>query len=1286
MADPTASTSKLTMDSSASESHRVSVSYSCLPSLSDYEPIRADVQRQSPLRNLHWVRKTGANRSVRTIQSLPIVWRPLDSNSDLQALSLLERPYLHVLFVACEVSYTATANANYINLITGPPLAPLQDNETYRATLRAQIREWLDTIQGPRLGQNNQEWLIVHVTTARSSMAKFYQRKSAVVDKIKADFNMGKKDRSVATSVFGLNSADPHTAHLFEILLTARCIQVGASADDPTAWAEFSNKVKEGVLTTFDTNVSLYEENVRKADSQRQLEGWQFQPFFLQKEVLADSFEAIGLLEDALIQYDELEAAFFQALKTHDMAWFGAVGGLTSGDDTLPLLSTTNKPYRSLIQANKITMFDFRIYIFARQASLLSRLGRIAELAKRGALFVSTFARTLREHQNTLGRYFVEAWTYSACLNIVDNCQVWIEGEDIDRKTAASFVAVKAELLELARKQLDKIGIGAGHLPPSHPFSMSLNEPTFSIPSTFNSPDLNNLNTHQRPPVSRQDLLNAIKDGEAFDKLFIDLTNRSIQAYSQSGRKRCSLKLHASLAALEYHRDRAASAQKLFSHLPAHYIDLRWTRIEASLLSECTRLQGTLDMDKEELLSTLALVRAGVEFESQKWDLRGVEKEGEDEESLAKRLMKDVYELSKGLSKDFAAIAFPTFSMRLANDRGTIAQDEDGVNIRLIITNLLPCALDIDEVRLKFAKPDGEQVWFTAGQHTLVAAGQTEVELFCPTAVAGRLLLELSQIRFSRIIFQYSHRPVSSRNLAPDPRNMPLKAGKQPVAFFPRDYQALDVTCRVPHEIHLDQERTALIRISVGRNQVTRISLKITTGSKKLTFAYDRSRVVLGQAQLFFASGMEDTLILDTIQSGDKVIEVELPLVGRINDPSLDIGVVAEYLTVKRPATRRLVKRTLPFKIALPLAVNVQDFFREDRRVLRLQIRLLSKFSVTTDGVNALRIKSAHLEDVEGVTAKPCRSAKAPVLTILPFQTANFLFNITKESSEPSEDPVRLTLTFCTLEEDIRTRVAAVVENLISTSPSLSTLEPWLLDSIGSEVVALTSVEEFAIDPDFRSLEFDEVLWNARIFSLAVTNEEEVMSAVRQVFGLLSNANPAGASSTVEPPWRQLTIPVDLPSLNVLNLVHFTPDYLKTEIGQALPVTLSIRPTFQWSNLKTIPKTLHLMFDLTINPSDWFVAGKKKGEVVAVPGEPTTIRLWLVPVRAGALFLPSVVITPIKNGEGSPEVGGEEALDLEWSCESQNLNAARVIEVLPLSSSSTFEIEDLEQQRVPIAV
>lgn len=64
----------------------------------------------------------------------------------------------------------------------------------YRATLRTQIREWLDSITAKR----HQEWLIVHVTSGRGSGGKFYQRKGTIVDKIKADFNVGKRDRSVS--------------------------------------------------------------------------------------------------------------------------------------------------------------------------------------------------------------------------------------------------------------------------------------------------------------------------------------------------------------------------------------------------------------------------------------------------------------------------------------------------------------------------------------------------------------------------------------------------------------------------------------------------------------------------------------------------------------------------------------------------------------------------------------------------------------------------------------------------------------------------------------------------------------------------------------------------------------------------------------------------------------------------------------------------------------------------------------------------------------------------------
>lgn len=79
--------------------------------------------------------------------------------------------------------------------------------------------------------------------------------------------------------------------------------------------------------------------------------------------------------------------------------------------------------------------------------------------------------------------------------------------------------------------------------------------------------------------------------------------------------------------------------------------------IESALLSQCTRLQGTLEMSRERLLSTLALIRAGVEFNSKTWSLDAVEEPSElhskedDSATLARRLMDDVYSLSSALSK-----------------------------------------------------------------------------------------------------------------------------------------------------------------------------------------------------------------------------------------------------------------------------------------------------------------------------------------------------------------------------------------------------------------------------------------------------------------------------------------------------------------------------------------------------------------------------------------------------------------------------------------------------------
>lgn len=105
----------------------------------------------------------------------------------------------------------------------------------------------------------------------------------------------------------------------------------------------------------------------------------------------------MNLFEDAYIQYDELETSFYQVLKEKNLSWFGTLISPGSGDDSAPLLSVSKKPYRDLILANTISVFDFRIYLLSRQCELLARRGRINEICRKVAAFLGAFGRRLRE-------------------------------------------------------------------------------------------------------------------------------------------------------------------------------------------------------------------------------------------------------------------------------------------------------------------------------------------------------------------------------------------------------------------------------------------------------------------------------------------------------------------------------------------------------------------------------------------------------------------------------------------------------------------------------------------------------------------------------------------------------------------------------------------------------------------------------------------------------------------------------------------------------------------------
>jgi len=196
------------------------------------------------------------------------------------------------------------------------------------------------------------------------------------------------------------------------------------------------------------------------------------------QESLAMSFEGMTLSEDALRCYDELESSFAHVLREKNLSWFGTLIIPSSTDDSLPLLSITKKPYRDLIVANTVSVFDLRIYMLAKQCHLLGKMGRVADVCNKVAMFLASFGRHLREVTVSLQRivlltyttyslpqvmlpsHFIESWTFSSALSSVEQVDFWAKDTKLEDIMLNQFNACKGELLELARNQVRHLRSG----------------------------------------------------------------------------------------------------------------------------------------------------------------------------------------------------------------------------------------------------------------------------------------------------------------------------------------------------------------------------------------------------------------------------------------------------------------------------------------------------------------------------------------------------------------------------------------------------------------------------------------------------------------------------------------------------------------------------------------------------------------------------------------------------------------------------------------------------------
>ncbi|KAJ5332494.1 TRAPP II complex TRAPPC10 [Penicillium brevicompactum] len=442
------------MDPSQAASNNVTVEYTDPSGL--FPLIQPVIEAKLPFKNLHWKSPT---RPVRSIESLRIGFTPAQEPEERKASTdaasgaithrrhqipgLRQTPYLKVYLLRCD------------------------DNETYKATARKNLREWIkansssQTSQSAATSQEKHdafEWLILHVVPdsdgaerSPAPTSKWGRGSTTVLEKVKADFNGSSK------------TAVDHVAQL-------RIPKHGTKSPELAEQLEdLIDKMKNGILASFDLRVAQYEEDIKE-------------------KIRSEVCRNVGLFEDALAGYDELAVGLDAAIRDQldgsgdqhggalsitskawaEMAKKALNAGVSEGNTDAALFSelqpeefpfNSNKmAYREMILASDISIFDFRTYIFSRQLTLLLRAARapslvgsdptadvkgaksnkkpedlmlLSEICGRATEVVSLAARTLRydlecsltdvanEAKTNAISNIVSSWAFSAAFQVL---------------------------------------------------------------------------------------------------------------------------------------------------------------------------------------------------------------------------------------------------------------------------------------------------------------------------------------------------------------------------------------------------------------------------------------------------------------------------------------------------------------------------------------------------------------------------------------------------------------------------------------------------------------------------------------------------------------------------------------------------------------------------------------------------------------------------------------------------------------------------------------------------
>ncbi|KAH9500241.1 Trafficking protein particle complex subunit 10 [Bulinus truncatus] len=357
-----------------------------------------------PKESCEWRRSYG--RPPRSL-NLEASFVPYDADilPDEEEKTLVSRPYFHIYWTHCDV-------------------------EAYKQTVRDDITEWQSALKA----RNIPDWLIVVVTNEESKVKAKLLPRASVIDKVKSDFCSKYPERCIVLTE--PNKLDSKSSE---------------------SWSQLFQRLRNLLLQAFNRHLNKYEENMRSRREKRNEPGWNYFSYFICQEELAFMLEMLGLKEDALIQYDELDAMFDQFVENFangdTVKWLTHIMKPCTCWAGVSLAKSLDLELREEVKQNNASLLEFRNYLFSRQAALLFQMGRAWEVAMRAMNYLYNAVVEMKALEVEAPKGAVDCWGFLGCLEVLHACSIHNQTQ-LDEKCAL----YTANLWDFAHKKLQELG------------------------------------------------------------------------------------------------------------------------------------------------------------------------------------------------------------------------------------------------------------------------------------------------------------------------------------------------------------------------------------------------------------------------------------------------------------------------------------------------------------------------------------------------------------------------------------------------------------------------------------------------------------------------------------------------------------------------------------------------------------------------------------------------------------------------------------------------------------